>query len=263
LRPDISEFSYGYALTEELIHWHGTELTAAPLFPSLYQEGQEGGGYDLMLERPGIPLFLQFKLSDCMVRNTAKEVKGGILSTPCYRMHIRPARHSQQHEMLLDLENDGNEVYYCAPAFHSPEELNNAYLNHQVRNRSLWLRPSFIGPLMDDRDHHVSFKIPGVHHFFSQPRKLESKGDFSEFTRKTGAAYRQKSKSALSDNRLAELADSLRIITEKRRDIHRDSKRSTDIELQTRHPIERIIFYARVFMDCQVFLVSEKQPARG
>ncbi|MEN6487902.1 MAG: hypothetical protein ABFD66_03310, partial [Smithella sp.] len=113
MRPDISEFSYGYALTEELIHWHGTELTAAPFFPSLYQEGQEGGGYDLMLERPGMLLFLQFKLSDCMVRNTAREVKDGIFSAPCYRMHIRPARHSQQHEMLLKLENDGNEVYYC------------------------------------------------------------------------------------------------------------------------------------------------------
>jgi hypothetical protein len=47
-------------------------------------------------------------------------------------MYIRPARHSEQHEMLLDLENDGNEVYYSAPAFHKPEEFNDAYLNNQV-----------------------------------------------------------------------------------------------------------------------------------
>ena len=67
MKPQISEFSYGYALTDELIHWHGTNLTAAPIFPSLYQEGQVGGGYDLMLQRPGLPLFLQFKLADCMV----------------------------------------------------------------------------------------------------------------------------------------------------------------------------------------------------
>lgn len=263
MRPDISEFSYGYALTEELIHWHGTELTAAPLFPSLYQEGQQGGGYDLMLERPGIPLFLQFKLSDCMVRNTTREVKNGIFSAPYYRMHIRPARHSQQHEMLLDLENNGNEVYYCAPAFHSPEELNNAYLNHQVRDRSLWLRPSIIGPLPDDRDHHVAFQIPGIHHFLSEPRKLDTEGNFSEFARIVGAAYRQKSKNSLADDRLEELANSLRIVTEKRRDISRDSKRKTDIELEKRHPIERISFYARVFMDCQLFLVTEKQPVSG
>ncbi len=69
MKPEMSEFSYGYALTDELIHWHGTSLTAAPIFPSLYQEGKSGGGYDVMLQRSGIPLFLQFKLADQMVRN--------------------------------------------------------------------------------------------------------------------------------------------------------------------------------------------------
>jgi hypothetical protein len=147
MKPDISEFSYGYALTDELIHWHGTSLTAAPVFPSLYQEGQTGGGYDVMLQRPGLPLFLQFKLSDCMIRSSAQEVQDGLFNVPYYRMHIRPARHSEQHEMLLDLESRGNEVYYLAPAFHTPEELNDSYLTHQVRARSLWLRPSIIGPL--------------------------------------------------------------------------------------------------------------------
>ena len=49
MKPNISEFIYGYALTSELISWHGTSITAAPVFPSLYQEGQAGGGYDVML----------------------------------------------------------------------------------------------------------------------------------------------------------------------------------------------------------------------
>ena len=67
MKPDIAEFNYGYALTDELIHWHGAGITAVPIFPSLYDEGQPGGGYDVKLDRGGIPLFLQFKLSDCMV----------------------------------------------------------------------------------------------------------------------------------------------------------------------------------------------------
>ena len=80
MKPNLSEFSYGYALTDELIHRHGLPLIAAPVFPSLYQEGQPGGGYDLLLERPGFPLFLQFKLADRMVKGTANEVKSGFLS---------------------------------------------------------------------------------------------------------------------------------------------------------------------------------------
>lgn len=64
MKPDISEFSYGSAVTEALIFDHGTSITAAPIFPSLIAEGKQGGGYDLPLDRPGQPLFLQFKLSD-------------------------------------------------------------------------------------------------------------------------------------------------------------------------------------------------------
>ena len=38
MRPNISEFSYGYALTEELVHWHGRLMTLSSRFScSLYQ----------------------------------------------------------------------------------------------------------------------------------------------------------------------------------------------------------------------------------
>jgi len=258
MNPDISEFSYGYALTDELIHWHGTPLTAAPVFPSLYQEGQAGGGYDVMLKRPGLPLFLQFKLAHCMVRANAQEAKAGIFATPFYRMHIRPARHSEQHEMLLDLENAGNDVYYSAPAFHKPEELNDAYLLHKVRLRSLWLRPSVIGPLPDDGYHHVAFHIPGTHHFCSKPRPLDAMGDFEEFTRWTAGSYRQRSEIALSKDALHELAGTIAEIATKRRDISFDSKRLSRSELEKRHPLDQIAFYAHVFLDCHLFIVGEK-----
>jgi len=34
MKPDISEFSYGYAITEELIHVQSTPVVAAPVFPT-------------------------------------------------------------------------------------------------------------------------------------------------------------------------------------------------------------------------------------
>ena len=127
MKPNTSEFSYGYAVTDELIHRHGLPITASPVFPSLYQEGQIGGGYDVHLPMMGLPLFLQFKLSDHMVRRSAREAQAGHLSVPYYRMHLRPKRHSAQHEMLLNLENIGGPaVYYVAPAFHQSSELNDA-----------------------------------------------------------------------------------------------------------------------------------------
>ncbi len=256
MKPNISEFSYGYALTDELIHWHGVALTAAPVFPSLYQEGQTGGGYDLMLQRPGLPLFLQFKLADCMVRANAQEIRDGHFTAPFFRMHLRPSRHSDQHEMLLDLENAGNEVYYCAPAFQHPEDLNDAYLNHQVRERSIWLRPLDIGALPDDEDHHVAFTVPGVHRFCSKnSRIIESKGDFYEFFKNIDKGFKEKSEWALNRDNLSKVALDIKNIAQKRRDISYVAKETTARQLEMRHPLEQIAVYSQVFLDCQLFLV--------
>ena len=61
MRPNISEFSYGYALTNELINLHGIGTSTGPVCPSLYDEGKSGGGWDVKLNSGGVPLFLQFK----------------------------------------------------------------------------------------------------------------------------------------------------------------------------------------------------------
>ena len=108
MKPEISEFSYGFALTNELVGW--VALSAAPVFPSLIEEGKAGGGYDVKLDRPGVPLFLQFKRSHCMVRRTAKEHQavvalGGTLNVPYYRFPITEATTSDQHELLLALDD--------------------------------------------------------------------------------------------------------------------------------------------------------------
>ena len=260
MRPNISEFSYGYAMTDELIHWHGTAITAAPLFPSLYQEGQPGGGYDVALERPGMPLFLQFKLSECMVRRNATEVKGGHFDCPFFRMHLRPRRHSNQHEMLLQLEANGNDVYYTAPAFHELDQLNEAYLQHQVRDRSLWIRPSEIGALEDDGDHHVAFQIPGPQLVCSTPRKIGGPADFASFARRVEGDLRRKGKRTSDQKDMEELADVLYRIGQQRKEISEPRKAAIREQLQKRRPIERVAFYASMFFGAQLFLVSEREP---
>src|SRR5262245_8892512 len=143
MTPDISKFSYGFALTHELVNSAGPSLRAAPIFPSLIEEGRAGGGYDVQLDLPGIPLFLQFKRADCMTRRTAKEIKSGLrLRLPFYRFRITERRRSAQHDLLLELDVDPNEVFYAAPRFHLVDELNAAYINNDVRNRSLFIPPA-------------------------------------------------------------------------------------------------------------------------
>jgi hypothetical protein len=61
----FSEFSYGFALTHELVNRFSVALAAAPVFPSLIKEGRSGG-YGAALPLSGWTVFLHFKVSQYM-----------------------------------------------------------------------------------------------------------------------------------------------------------------------------------------------------
>ncbi|HEO1760179.1 hypothetical protein [Pseudomonas aeruginosa] len=154
MKPEMSEFSYGFAFTNELITSPGSHVVAAPEFPSLQKEGKPGGGYDVKIPF-GSPLFLQFKLSHYLERTNCKEYT--LMGGAYYRWHLHALRHSAQHDLLLELESKGNEVYYVAPGFHQTAELNAHYLSKQIVNRSFGFRPGDIGVLPDEDEHYVVF----------------------------------------------------------------------------------------------------------
>lgn len=157
MRSLISEFSYGFALTHELVLSLGS-LVAAPVFPSLIEEGKAGGGYDVKLEAPGLPLFLQFKRSERLTRGTAREIKAGApLTLPYHRVALTARRDSDQHDMLIELDQAPNVVFYAAPMFHQKEEFDEAFLDGEVRARSFFVSPAAIGVFADDGAHHLSF----------------------------------------------------------------------------------------------------------
>jgi hypothetical protein len=91
-------------------------------------------------------------------KRTAREHQLGLLNVPYYRMHLRPLRHSDQHNLLLDLDTSGETVFYIAPEFHLPEELNDFYLDKMVVENSAAFRPSEIGTLPDEEAHYLAFE---------------------------------------------------------------------------------------------------------
>lgn len=171
MTPEISEFSYGFALTNEIVGW--SALRAAPIFPSLIEEGKKGGGYDVKLDTPGVPLYLQFKRADCMKRRSAKEISryGAALSVPFYRFSITESGKSDQHAMLLELDDGTSNVFYAAPRFHELEEINHAWAAKEVAGRSIFVRPKVIGAL-NSESHHVAFDSVRAY-LCSQPKLIE------------------------------------------------------------------------------------------
>jgi hypothetical protein len=91
MKPDISEFSYGFALTSELIARFGLKRAGAPTFATQQAEAKPGGGWDVRL--PGIPVFLQFKRSDYLKTRRAKDYAR--FRSPYYRFKFRARRYSK------------------------------------------------------------------------------------------------------------------------------------------------------------------------
>ena len=102
MKLGFTEFSYGYAFTENLIRSSASGPASAPVFPNLVQEAKLG--YDVRIDMPGSPLFFQFKLPELMVRDTAREIAQlGLagLSTPFFRLPLMRSDISDQHAHLL------------------------------------------------------------------------------------------------------------------------------------------------------------------
>jgi hypothetical protein len=259
--PYFSEFSYGYAVTEELVRGRGSRVTVAPIFPSLIEEGQVG--FDVLIRQKGIPLFLQFKLAHQLERNTAAEARNGDFVAPFYRMYLRCAPECNQHALLLALESEGQRVLYTAPAFHLASELDEAYRLRQVWNRSFQIKPSEIGSL-SAAPHHVSFQKPGSWRVFS------AESTRSGETKQSAAIIRDLERALGTEeavplhDQIGELDSTLtRIFVERKNEMEAWEAVSTHGLEANLTPLQRVSYLARSFFDCQLFVATEKFQAEG
>ncbi len=202
MKLKFTEFSYGYAFTENLIRSSATGPAAAPVFPNLVQEGQLG--YDMKIDFPGVPLFFQFKLPERMVRHSAKEIsifqlQG--LSVPFFRMPLMQCNHSDQHALLIKCEKQfKNLVFYASPRLDGLESFNDAYVQAKVHLHSVLFSPKDIGRLPDKKKHWVSYSKSSNSHVAwrcSEPKKVEAqnfealaRGANEEINRRTGRPLR-------------------------------------------------------------------------
>ncbi len=152
LSERLSEFSYGYGATKEvenLLSSVGIKVT--PFLPSLIHE--KTLGFDVAFERPGRPLFLQFKLGQVLSRFVRRDLRGPAprLDRPFHRFNVDTAEPDGQFEMLLKSEVDGAEVYYVAPRFSEWREYSNHFSDGQVLQNSILSKPSWIRHALDSK----------------------------------------------------------------------------------------------------------------
>lgn len=155
MKPEISEFSFGFAAVESLIRSLPGGVQGAPFFPTQASEGKDGG-FDVRLDSPGGLLFVQFKRSDVMTRRSA--IGSDYFPGRFYRFHLYSRMEYRQHQLLCDLEKTGRTVFYCAPRFSRVDELNQAYVQETVLERSIFFTPLSLSiDSLDGSEHTVSY----------------------------------------------------------------------------------------------------------
>jgi hypothetical protein len=257
MKPDISEFSYGYALTSEFVALHHIRGVGAPVLPSLYEEGIVG--YDVHI--PGISLFLQFKLSDRMVRETASEAH--LLAVPYYRMHLRSPRHSRQHELLMALQSRGHEVYYASPEFQTSRELNCAYDGQTVAAESAFWEPNAIGPLSYDGDHYVAFHAGEAFGYVcSDPKKVPKIRHEILIGERLRPRSRSKDAAEPAPQYWRALANELLTIYREKHEMPAAELRQLEETRLEREPRDDVVFLSHTLFGCALlFVPSDRHTA--
>ncbi|WP_294539416.1 hypothetical protein [uncultured Rhodoblastus sp.] len=172
MKIGYTEFSYGFAFTENLIRASSSKLKGAPIFPNLLQEASLG--YDVKLSLPSCSLFFQFKLPERMVRKTAEHHGILGLSVPFFRFPIMRRDLSGQHNCLLELEKKqrGN-VYYVAAEAETLTDFDTSYLAGAVHKQSIYISPLTIGKIIDNEQHYICYQ-DGLSYavFCSNPQEI-------------------------------------------------------------------------------------------
>jgi hypothetical protein len=169
----FSEFTFGFAFTQEVTTLCWEALAGAPEMPSLFDEGH-GKGFDVSLGLWGWTLFAQFKRGSLLTRSTA--LQWDSYNNDYYRFEIYPSSRSSQHGDLVRLEAKAimHWVAYVAPVFHTSFQLNSHFGDRHVLDNVRMISPGAIGAL-DDQIHYVTyqtcFDAPIVH---SEPRRVSA-----------------------------------------------------------------------------------------
>jgi tRNA U38,U39,U40 pseudouridine synthase TruA len=241
MKLGFTEFSFGYAFTENLIRSAATSPHGAPIFPNLVQEARLG--FDVHIDLPGLPLFFQYKLPELMKRKSAAEISKfnlSGLSVPFFRMPLMRRDISQQHQQLIKLEQIyPGTVFYASPCLRNRQEFDRAYCSTSVHKQSVFFSPNEIGPILDHKTHSVAYrKGLAVGFFCSRPREIMAK-NFE--------AISQEAQTLLGQKRFRTLKDASLELREYIRSFATETIRESENKIE-----DRVRFRAKSWLDLTV-----------
>lgn len=249
MKRKVSEFSYGFVLTHELVNAYGFRPTDAPS-PAGKKKKR---GDESEATRLGYPLYIQFKASEYMKRRNAGESK--LVGLPYFRFALHRKTQSNQHQLLIELEKKGNTVFYATPKIHEAVNLNSAFFDKQVAALSLFVSPSEIGELPDSEAHRVVFSQRMNDVYLCPPgRKLERTIHGEGFAKAIQALTKAREPRVIDEECFLSLASEMvSLVSPNRRifdELSRGKFRMTAATFAN--------YLAKTLFDCELLVIPEK-----
>ena len=146
----LDETTYLIGFTTSVDNSPLVHINQAPHHLTSIEEGREGYDMEINLDKPGIPIFLQFKIPNKKTKpklTKITNVLGEDASCIELFMPIRKNDDYSQHHKLIELEKIKAPciVRYSSPEYSTYEDHNNAFMNRSVHQKSVYFSPVEIG----------------------------------------------------------------------------------------------------------------------
>ncbi len=137
MKAGFYEFEFTVAFIHDFLKKSEARGSQAMVgLPTPAEEAQVG--YDATLATNGYTRFFQFKRPDYIGAGRGNQGQR-YPHQPYYRINITPDEWSPQHNLLVKLARRGYEVYYVAPIFHEPQQLDQHRSAEEIMEQSIWV----------------------------------------------------------------------------------------------------------------------------
>lgn len=182
MRAEFSEREFEFCFNAEFIQKNSGAVIGTPFIPSQRLEALLGFDVEFRLKRGNIQysLFLQHKVSNFIFNRGGRnryiyDFHGG----PYYYFYLKRLERSPQHNLLHNLRQSGEEVYYSAPLFFERNVFTQHFVNNIVIDNSVFIDPSDVGLIADLDLHRISYDQNGTQAaFHSETRKIKPPYNF-------------------------------------------------------------------------------------
>ncbi|MEE3361073.1 MAG: adenylosuccinate lyase [Pseudomonadota bacterium] len=135
---------------------HAAILATYPNIPSQRQERYLGYDIEFKLTQSSysVSVFIQHKVAHfAEVRSGSNARFFNTHNEPYFRFPVD----NDQHTILQKLSSARGNTFYCAPLFHSRDDLHNSFQNGSISQNVILLDPNAVAPVAGKQRHNISY----------------------------------------------------------------------------------------------------------